>query len=371
MRVVVAGGGVAGAEALLALRELAGDRVELTLVSTTDQLVLPPLSVAEPFAQGQAPRHPLEPLLARTGARLIRGTLSSLDAARAFITLSDGERVDFDALLIATGARPVARLPHATTWWPGADQRAEFSGLLRDLEEGYIRRVAFVVPPGPAWPLPLYELALMTAEQAYSMGIDSAELAVITPEAIPLSLFGEAATTALELELREAGIELETATVVRIERHGGTWLVLQPTTRRRQVDRVIALPGLRGPAIAGTSYDGDGFILVDRHGQMRGSESVWAAGDATAGLIKFGGMAAYQADVAAREIAQRAGVRTAGPAPRLELTGALLTGGPARSLRTSRTIARRLWEPSGKVFGTRLTPFLTSPEASRSSTAHG
>ena len=33
LRVLIAGGGVAGLEALLALRDLAGDRVELTLLS--------------------------------------------------------------------------------------------------------------------------------------------------------------------------------------------------------------------------------------------------------------------------------------------------------------------------------------------------
>jgi sulfide:quinone oxidoreductase len=38
-RFVIAGGGVAGLEALLALHALAGDRVELTLVSPTADFV--------------------------------------------------------------------------------------------------------------------------------------------------------------------------------------------------------------------------------------------------------------------------------------------------------------------------------------------
>ena len=58
-RVVVAGGGVAGLEALLALRDLAGERVELTLLSPEAEFVYRPMAVAEPFGRGLADRHSL------------------------------------------------------------------------------------------------------------------------------------------------------------------------------------------------------------------------------------------------------------------------------------------------------------------------
>jgi hypothetical protein len=47
-----------------------------------------------------------------------------------------------------------------------------FGGLLRDLEEGYAASVGFIVPPVVAWPLPAYELALMTAWETRGMGAD-------------------------------------------------------------------------------------------------------------------------------------------------------------------------------------------------------
>ena len=47
--VLVAGGGVAGLEALLALRHLAGDRVELSLLSPRADFSYRPMAVAEPF----------------------------------------------------------------------------------------------------------------------------------------------------------------------------------------------------------------------------------------------------------------------------------------------------------------------------------
>lgn len=48
-RVLVAGGGVAALELVLALRALAGARVEIDLVSPESELRYPPLDVIEPF----------------------------------------------------------------------------------------------------------------------------------------------------------------------------------------------------------------------------------------------------------------------------------------------------------------------------------
>jgi sulfide:quinone oxidoreductase len=367
LRVVVVGGGIAGAEAMLALRDLAGGRVALTLVSPATELVLPALTVAEPFALGHAQRYRLDDLLVRVEAELIPGSLAAVDEPRREIRLDDGTVLSFDVLVIATGARPVARLEQATTWWPGADSE-DFSGLLRDMEEGYTKRVAFVIPPGPVWPLPLYEIAMMTAREVAGMGIDGAELTVITPEATPLALFGSQASAAVRDELRVAGIHLETATLIRVERGHPIQVVLQPTVRRLEVDRVVALPGIVGPAIPGTTQDAAGFILVGQHGQMRGSEAVWAAGDAIAYPVKFGGLATQQADAVAANIATRAGVETCPGVPGLKLQGVLMTGAAPRPLgavaSTSPSAHRPMWRPTGKVFGKHLTGFLEELESS-------
>ena len=47
LRVVVAGGGVAGIEALLTLHALAGDRVDLTLADAQPDFVYRPMPAAE------------------------------------------------------------------------------------------------------------------------------------------------------------------------------------------------------------------------------------------------------------------------------------------------------------------------------------
>ena len=80
LRVLIAGGGVAGLEALLALRDLAGDRVELTLLSPGEEFVYRPMAVAEPFGRGRADRHPLADIAADVRAELIQGALVEVDA---------------------------------------------------------------------------------------------------------------------------------------------------------------------------------------------------------------------------------------------------------------------------------------------------
>src|SRR5690349_9859255 len=78
-RVVIAGGGIAGLEALLALRALAGDRVELTLVSAQPDFVYRPLAVARPFGLGHARRTPLAEAARDAGATLKIAALESVD----------------------------------------------------------------------------------------------------------------------------------------------------------------------------------------------------------------------------------------------------------------------------------------------------
>jgi heterodisulfide reductase subunit A-like polyferredoxin len=50
LQVIVAGGGIAGLEAVMALRDLAGERVAVTLVAPDPEFTYKPLTVEEPFS---------------------------------------------------------------------------------------------------------------------------------------------------------------------------------------------------------------------------------------------------------------------------------------------------------------------------------
>ncbi|MGH2894602.1 MAG: FAD-dependent oxidoreductase [Solirubrobacteraceae bacterium] len=364
LRVLIAGGGVAGLEALLALRDLAGDRVELTLLSPDTEFVYRPMAIAEPFGRGRADRHPLADIAADADAELIRDALVEVDAGERLAITGTGQRLSYDALLVAVGAGSEPAFRQVLTWTPETDASL-FGGLLRDLDEGYLKRVAFVVPPGVAWALPAYELALMTAWQAWGMGHDDVQVAVYTPEDAPLGLFGTAATAAVRHDLEEAGVEAETGVSVTEEPLAPGRLILHPGERPLDAQRVVALPRAVGPRLAGLPANARGFIPTDLHGRVPNLSAVWAAGDTIAFPVKQGGLASQQADAAAESIAAYAGAEIEPRPYRPVLRGMMLTGRGKEWLRDQPagggegTATRRaLWWPPTKIAGRYLSPYL-------------
>src|SRR5688500_10478606 len=104
MQVLVAGGGVAGLEACLALRDLAGELVECTLLTPEEEFVYRPMAVAEPFARGRAERQRLDEIATDIGVRLLRGALAEVDDRTRTVVTTDGDALSYDALIVAVGA---------------------------------------------------------------------------------------------------------------------------------------------------------------------------------------------------------------------------------------------------------------------------
>ena len=323
MRVLIAGGGVAGLETLLALRALAGARVELTLVAPNDEFVYRPLSVEAPFDVGRIRRIALADAARGVSAAFVAATIEAVDPDMKTASTSAGRRLDYDALVLAVGAHAVPAVAHALTWDDRSDAET-LGGLQRDIEEGYSRRLAVVIPSGPVWPLRAYELALLITLQARSMSIDL-ETTIVTPEPSPLATLGSRAVEPVSAELGLAGIAVVSADHADVEQGHFATLVLHPSGRRLHVDRVLALPVLHGRRIAGIPADAEGFVDVDEHGRVRGLDRVWAAGDITAFPLKSGGFAAEQADVVSEDLAAVAGAaiepRPFAPADREDLAG--------------------------------------------------
>jgi sulfide:quinone oxidoreductase len=361
--VLIAGGGVAALEAALALRDLAADRLTTRLISARPEFAYRPASVQEPFSFGAAERYPLEPIAEDLGIELIEDTLESVDPEHRTARTASGAEHRYDALLLALGAHVRARYEHATT----IDDRRideQLHGLIQDLEGGYVKRLAFVVPPRMAWPLPIYELALMSAARAYEMNVEVA-ITVLTPEGAPLAVFGGGVSEGLSELLAENHIDVVTSAYCEIPRAGQ--IEVTPGHRRVEADRVVALPELDGPAVPGLPSDEEGFIPVDEHCRVRGLEREYAAGDATAFAIKHGGIAAHQADVAAQAIAATAGAPAELIGFHPSVSGVLLTGGRPRYLRAELTGGQGFSSemsqdpslaPSGKISAKYLAPYL-------------
>lgn len=359
--VLIVGGGVAAVEALLALADAAGDRVTISVLSPSRELEIRSLTVATPFAgTRERRRFPLAPLAARCGATLVDGSLAEVVPAERRVVTTAGESIAYDTLVLAIGARPRPAFEHATTF--GAEPLA-INGLLADIEQGFSQRIAFVVPAGVTWPLPAYELALLTRRQATSMGVDP-EITVVTPEAAPLAVFGRAASAKVAELLDEAGIEVRTGVHASVGPSGR--IGLEPGEEALEPQRVVALPLIDGPRIAGLPHDQDGFVPIDEFARVLDVEGVYCVGDAANYPVKQGGLATQQADVAAQHIAAAAGAAITPQPFRPILRGRLMTGGAEQFFvkEMRRPAARQaqtpLWWPPTKVSGRYLTPWLSS-----------
>jgi sulfide:quinone oxidoreductase len=174
----------------------------------------------------------------------------------------------------------------------GTKGRERFAELLHASETGIVRSLLFVVPAGVGWPLPLYELALITARRLRAAG-STAQVTLATAERAPLELFGGRPSGQLLERLGELGIAFVSG--VHVERMLRGEVRLAPSGRMLAADRVVTLPTLAGPQITGLPVDAEGFIPVDAHGAVRGAYDVYAAGDAIAYPIKHGGLATQQA----------------------------------------------------------------------------
>ena len=334
---MIAGGGVAGLEALLALRAMARDRVRLTLIAPDPDFSYRPLAVAEPFGLGHAHKVPLRRFTADAEAELVVDAVVGVDDHAREVQLRDGGSRSFDALLVAPGGRAVAGVKGATTWWPSGDSQP-YGGLLRDIDQGYAKRIAIIVPPGAVWPLPAYELALMTAGEAQAMGQSDVEVTVVTPEREPLTMFGEHASRAVGEELSWAGVELITGAVAV---GTGDGIVLAPGGERLDVQRAFAVPRVVGPALEGLACDEEGFVIVREDGRVRGASHTWGAGDGIVSPVKFGSLATHQARIAAAGIAATIGVETPIPASRCSTAACWSAGAAAGCAAAATRRARR------------------------------
>ena len=361
-QVLIAGGGVAALETLMALRDLAGSRVDITLIAPEATFTYRPMKVAEPFYKGHAHEYGLAEIARDHGARFIRDSIAEVHADERVVRCVSGAHIPYEQLVLATGAKAAPAYRDALTF--GEDPAEErLHGLLDDLEQGYVERVAFVVPGEAAWTLPLYELALMTARQAWGMGIDRLQFTLVTPEERPLAMFGRPASDAVAEMLAAEGIEFVGSSYPTV---GRGYVIADPGGRRFDVQRVVSMPVLDGLRLPGVPSDGTGFIPVDAHGRVRGAAGLYAAGDGINFPIKQGGLATQQADAVAQTIAAEMGADVEPEPFRPVLRGLLLTGGDDRYMRHSvaggggegEVSGRTLWWPPTKIAGRYLSGYL-------------
>jgi sulfide dehydrogenase [flavocytochrome c] flavoprotein subunit len=162
-RVVVVGGGFAGASCARALRQ-ADPAVAVTLVEASATFTACPFSnaVIGGLRELSAQQFTYE-RLAADGIALVRGTATAVDAQARAVTLADGVRLPYDRLVLAPGIDirwgalagydepAAAQMPHA---WRAGEQTVLLRRQLEAMPDGGLVVISapanpFRCPPGP------------------------------------------------------------------------------------------------------------------------------------------------------------------------------------------------------------------------------
>jgi len=154
-RVVVAGGGFAGATCALQLRRL-DTAIDVTLVDPDERYVTCPMSDAALVGWRSMRSLTVSRAgLARAGVRYVRDRVASIDAQARHIRLASSKDLAYDRLVVAPGIRFLwdrlpgygeadsQRMPHA---WRAGAQTGLLAAQLRDIDDGGV--FAICVPPG-------------------------------------------------------------------------------------------------------------------------------------------------------------------------------------------------------------------------------
>jgi len=392
--VCVVGGGTAGLEGLLLARRLLGSAADLCLIVPDRMFRYRPMSPDSLFRPAKERGLAIADIVSEAGSRWVADRAVLVDEEQRSVVTRDGETVTFDFLLLAVGARPRRALRQGYLWARG-DDPVFLDQILGELAAGTVRNVAVVVPRGARWPIPAYELALVLAWTAAGT---PAHITLITTESEPLGALGAAAAEAVAHELAAAGVELITGVeaidavgddatrsdsasvflVPELDADAAGALTGKPTgsvggarhgDSARVFDRLISLPTVDGPSVAGVATDAAGFIEVDTTLKVCGSERAWAAGACVAAGLEHSALAARQADAAIAAIAEQCADGVAAdltiPSGAPELTGMLLTGQRdewlAENPRGTREPSTRcLWWPPGRAVGQMLAQHIAA-----------
>jgi 3-phenylpropionate/trans-cinnamate dioxygenase ferredoxin reductase subunit len=262
---VIVGAGKAGARTILGLRER-DYQGPITLV--TDEVLSfydrPPLSKAAIHADASEPPVMIldDSMLASLKVDKVQGAATNIDRAAKELILSDGRRIPYEKLLIATGAaaRPLPGAARAMT--------------LRDLDESIALRDAF--KPGKS--VAIVGGGFIGLELASSAAKRGCKVTVI--EALPRILMrGVTERVATTVASRHAAEGVEIVTSAAIETIGDDHVTLKGG-RRIPADVLVAGIGASprislGEAAGLTIENG---IAVDSH--LRTSDpDIFAAGD--------------------------------------------------------------------------------------------
>ncbi|QLY32382.1 FAD-dependent oxidoreductase [Nocardia huaxiensis] len=279
-RVLIVGAGLAGLRTAEELRN-AGYEGELVLIGDEDRAPYdrPPLS--KQFVRGETDDTCLRPAEFFAEQRIdlrVGTTATGVDTAAREVTLSDGSRVGYDRLVIATGLRP-RRIPgfHELRGVHVLRTHADATGLREHLATA---RKAVIVGAG-----------FIGCELAASFRSRGLEVVLVEPQATPLAAsLGEQVGALVARMHREEGVALRCGVGVKSLAAEGDSVSGVQLSDGSVIDADLVVVGV-GSVPATEWLDGSGIplampgdgggVLTDEVGRT-GVDGVWAVGDVAA-----------------------------------------------------------------------------------------
>jgi len=307
-RVVVLGGGVGGTLAANLLAKELGREARVTVVDPTGMHQYQPgyLYVALGQANGRWLVRDERSLLRREVDLVIDGAIR-IHPDAGTVQLARGDSLDWDYLVLATGARLVHdQIPGLVEGSHGFYSLEDAQRLREELLRFRggrvlvgIAGIPYKCPPAPV------EFVFMLEEHLRKRGIRArSEVTLLSPLNRAFTI--EQASKVIQPFMQERGIGLTTFfNVEEVDPSAGTVSSLEG--EKAEYDLLVLVPPHRGQQVISDSGLGDvsGWLPTDRSTlQVHGHERIFAMGDATdLPISKSGSTAHFEAPVVASRIA--------------------------------------------------------------------
>jgi NADPH-dependent 2,4-dienoyl-CoA reductase/sulfur reductase-like enzyme/nitrite reductase/ring-hydroxylating ferredoxin subunit len=267
--VVIVGGGAAGVACAEALRG-EGSRAAITIIAGEGSDPVDRPNLSKDYLAGTAPEEWVylrtADALAANNISVIAGPAAAVEPSSRAVVTAGGQRVSYDALVLATGAEPIrltidgAQLPHVH--------------VLRTLADSRAIAAASTTMGGPAVVIGGSFIGLEVAASLRARGV---EVTVVTPEAVPLARVLGDDVGAFVRRVHEAkgvafrfGRKPARITAERVELDDGSAL-----PAKLVVMGVGVRPRTELAAAAGLKIDRG--VIVDA--ELRAAPGIWAVGD--------------------------------------------------------------------------------------------
>jgi hypothetical protein len=280
-RIVVAGGGIAGAEVALTLA-LGLPRADVVLIGRDAHVRLLPDLVYVPFGLDVRMLDIGLDALLPHGVHSVVAEIERVDVEARVVHTSAGP-VDYDVLVAAPGARSRACAGRGLRSLEDALRiRGELAELVAAAADGERRSVVIRSGSEDAWTAPACEFAMLLGAYLRSLGLDErVETTLATADSDAFQWFGPVGETFVEAALRRARVRVATGVPAgRLDALDGELVIEFDSLEARHVD------GLPGRTDAGWYHAAVDFMVAP---------GVYVIGDALELPYRAGFATAWQA----------------------------------------------------------------------------